>query len=269
MKNLILSCLFILLLILGCSEKNPTEPKTFTDSELKAKIVGAWSNDYLTFNFDASGNFQESFNYYYQDTVIQDAEIIRGTYDIRDGILMYTNITEWTISNTFPNKIRELDAVLNRTSIKIFDAEKTPFESNNAIGVLYSVPNYKILINKDLLYFYPLDILTGIGESTNSLWGEWTTFQWSIGYDTEIPNYMFGKLDLEYNFNIDSMTVTYGTRFSADTSAVFYFTTEPLVYNPPDLSWGTNYNKTIEFHNGQIYMFEKLSRTPIPLKKNQ
>ncbi|MBE0572067.1 MAG: hypothetical protein IH618_11030 [Ignavibacteriaceae bacterium] len=268
MKNLILSSLLLILLIIGCSENNSIEPITYTDSELKAKIIGTWSSDYLTFNFDASGNFKETFNYYYQDTVIQEAEIIKGTYDIRDGILMYTNITEWTINNTFPNKIRESNEALNRTSSNTFDAGKTSFVLNNEIGVIYSVPNYKILINKDLLYFYPLDILTGIGENTNSLWGEWTTFQWSIGYDTEIPNYVFGKLDWEFNFIKDSMMVTYGSKLSMDSSGVFHYTTEPLVYNPPDLSWGTNYSKTIEFHNGQIYMYEKLSSTPIPLKKN-
>lgn len=234
MKNLILSCLVILLLILGCSENNPTEPKTFTDAELKAKIVGKWSNDYTSISYDANSNFVENIDidYTFGDTIVNQSEIMKGTYEIENGILR-KNITEWTVIN------------------------------NSFYGGGYMPPESKIIIVGNFLYSYPLEKCTRIGDNSDSLWGEWYTFFWTHEY---LDPQAFGKIDQTYNFNKDSMTVTTGYRYQFDSSAVFY-QTDPLTYNPPEISWTNNIPRTVEFHGGQLWMFYRLNSPPTPLKK--
>jgi len=231
MKNLIFSSLSIVLLIVGCSENEPTEPTTYTDTELKEKIIGTWFNDYGNIKFKPDGNFTNyvDIDYTIDDSTITQTELLRGTYDIIGGILRY-NVTDWYI--------------------------------NNGYGGGGSIPNFEIKFEGNLLYLYPLDILTRVGNGPDSLWGEWYKFNWYHDYSD--PQ-LFGKLEQTYNFKKDSMIVTVGVRY--DSSQVYFYFSRPIVYNPPEVSWDGNATWITEFHNGQLWMFYKLNQPPIPLKK--
>jgi hypothetical protein len=63
------------------------------------------------------------------------------------------------------------------------------------------------------------------------------------------------------------MTVTYGIRNLDGTTAHVFFLTSKIDYKFPNLTWDLNYHKIIEFHNGQMYMIEKLNESPNPLMK--
>ncbi len=234
MKHLFLLILPLLFIIISCSDNELTEPITYTDSELKAKILGTWTNEYTIISYDANGNFLENIgiDYTIDDTIVNQSELIKGTYEIENGILM-KNITEWEIIN------------------------------NSYLGGGYMPPDSKIIFVRNLLYSYQLEICTRTGDDTDSLWGEWYTFFWTHEYSDPQE---FGKLEQTYNFNKDSMIVTTGYQHPFDSGAVFY-QTDPLTYNPPEISWTNNIPRTVEFHGGQMWMFYKLSSTPIPLKK--
>ena len=234
MKYLFLSILPLLLVIISCSENEPTEPTTYTDAELRAKIVGTWSNEFGSTIFEANGNFtiNGDIDYSFGDSIYNDLYEIKGTYEIENGILI-KNIAEWTVINSSP------------------------------FGSGFFPPATKIVFVRNFLYSYQLEICTRIGDDTDSLWGDWYTFFWTHKYSDPQE---FGKLEQTYNFNKDSMTVTTGYRYPFDSSAVFY-QTEPLTYNPPELSWTNNIPRTVEFHGGQMWMFYELSSPPIPLKK--
>jgi hypothetical protein len=235
MKRLILFLPALLFIIISCSDNEPTEPITYTDAELKAKIVGTWSNDYISIKFDANGNFVEDIDidYTYGDTTINQKEVIKGSYEIENGILR-KNITGWDIIN------------------------------NSFLGGGYMPPASKIIFVRNFLYSYPLEICTRMEDGTDSLWGEWYTFFWMHEYSDPQA---FGKREQTYNFNKDSMTVTTGFRYKLDSSAVFYYQTDPLTYNPPEVSWENNIQRSIEFYNGQMWMYYKLDQPPTPLKK--
>jgi len=235
MKHLIFYSLPLLLFIISCTENNPTESRTYTDSELKAKIVGTWANDYTNISYDANGNFVANIDIDYTigDTTVNQSEVITGTYEIENGILM-KNISEWEIIN------------------------------NSHLGGGYMVPASKIIFLKNLLYQYYLNILTRIGDDSDSLWGEWYTYDWAHHYSNPA---VFGKFEQTFNFDKDSMTVTRGSRVSYDSIAGFYYYTASLLYNPPDISWENHSPRIIEFHGGQMWMFYKPSSTPKPLKK--
>jgi len=123
MNHLNFFLLPLLLLIISCSEKEPTETTTYTDTELRAKIVGTWSNVYTNIKFESNGNFTENIdiNYTFGDTMVNQAELIKGTYMIESGILS-KNIDEWIIIN------------------------------NSNLGMGYIPPASKIIIDQNLLY---------------------------------------------------------------------------------------------------------------------
>lgn len=235
MKYLFLFFLPLLFIIISCTDNEPTEPTTFTDAELKAKIIGTWSNAYISINYEANGNFSENvdIDYTLEDSTYNQSEIIKGTYEIENGILRQY-LTEWKIINF------------------------TPFGSG------FVPPASKIIFSKDFLYSYPLNILTRIGEDSDSLWGEWYTYDWTHHYSD--PD-VFGKLEQTFNFNKDSMTVTWGLKVSYDSSQGYYYQTDSLTYNPPDISWDIGIPRTIEFQNGQMWLYYKLSQPLTPLKK--
>jgi hypothetical protein len=92
MKHLLFLSLPLLLFLISCSE-NETEPITYTDTELREKLIGTWSTDYITLRFDANDVFIQKM----------DAETIRGTFDVLDGNLIYKNITEWNLDTSKHN----------------------------------------------------------------------------------------------------------------------------------------------------------------------
>lgn len=232
MKHLLLFLPALMFIIISCSENEPTEPTTYTDAELKAKIIGTWSSDFGNIKYKSNGTFTEyvDIDYIIGDTIVNQTELIKGTYDIIDGILRFTNVNEWYVSNGY--------------------------------GSGGSIPNFEIKLEGDLLYLYPLNILDRVGNGNDSLWGEWYTFNWYHNYND--PN-LFGKLEQTYNFNKDSMIVTLGIRY--DSSQVYYYYSSPIVYNPPEVSWDGNSTWITEFHGGQMWMFYKLNQPPTPLKK--
>jgi len=234
-KNLILACFLILLFTISCSENEPTKPITYTDTELKEKIIGTWFNDYTTCNYYEDGYFQETIDIDYTlgDTTAKQREILNGMYEIKKGILIKT-ITGWNII------------------------------SNSFMGGGFFSPTSKIIITRNLLYSSPVDICTRIGNDSDSLWGEWYTFYWTHHYsDPEL----FGKLDQTFNFNRDSMLVTIGHSSTLDSTGVTYYETKQLFYNPPEISWDDNLTYTTEFHNEQLWMFYILNQPLTPLKK--
>ncbi|MFA7419825.1 MAG: hypothetical protein WCZ90_09080 [Melioribacteraceae bacterium] len=269
MKNQIISSLLIIFLFIGCSENNSIEPIATLDSELQAKIVGTWSSDYLTISYDANGTFLKTVNYIYADNSLnqEQAETIKGTYNIRKGILMY-NISEWKVTNTSPNNLEEHHKTMHGFQINKMYRMNIVNNSTNQLSLIASIPDFKIQFEGDLMYFYPLDILTSNGTNNEGIWGEWFTTQWAIGRSSNSQNsILLGKLEWIYKFNKDSMTVTYGSKFQMDSSGTYNFQTDKVKYSLPNLSWGEYYNKTIEINDGQIYMYEKLKTSPMPLKK--
>jgi hypothetical protein len=238
MQSKILSFFLVVFLFAGCSKDNPTGSSQLSDSELKSKLIGTWSDGFLTMQFDADNNYQQVLNL--KDSIKDNqTEFLNGTYTIKDGILS-NNLTEWKIVDTssYPN------------------------------GTEHLLPNYKILIQDNQLYLYPVNILNNSTGSGNEIWGEWITTEWNVKYyPPAISPAVLGQLEQIYKFNKDSMTVTYGLKYSDGSSNPVYFQTSTLSYNFPNLSWDLNYHKIIEFHNGQIYMFEKLNEPPNPLLK--
>jgi len=226
-----------MVLFYSCKD-NPVVTSLQSDSELKSKIIGKWSNGFITIQYDANGNFQDDINL--GDSINNNkTESMKGTYIIQDGILSY-NLSKW----------------------EIVDTSVHPGSSSS------SIPDYKLQIEGNQLYFYPLDILTRTSGTGDEIWGEWSTTEWTINYYPCQSNpALFGKLENIYKFNKDSMTVMHATRFLDHPADSLFFMTEKLEYNPPYLNWGYNYHKTIEFHNGHMYLFEKLNETPAPLLK--
>jgi hypothetical protein len=235
MKHLLFLSLPLLLFLISCSE-NETGPITYTDTELKEKIVGTWSTDYVTITFDAKGNFTEyiEVNYTNGDTISNEIDDIKGTYDIVDGILRYTNITEWA-------------------------------QNEHIFGGGHILPDYKITIARNYLYLYSFDRLIRIGDDTDSIWGDWYSYAWTHKYDD--PE-IFGIYEQTYDFSKDSMTATIGSRISFDTSQTFYNYTQPLTYNPPEISY-SQATWITEFHGGQLWMFFKRSKPPTPFVKQK
>jgi hypothetical protein len=228
MKHILFFSLPLLLFLISCSE-NETGPITYTDAELKEKLVGSWANDYSTSTFEANGTFTDNvdIDYNYGDSSYNDKYEIKGTYDIYDGILI-KNINEWN------------------------------YISNTPFGGGYFSPSTKMVIRRNLLYLVPVEICNRTDDNADSLWGEWGTFYWTHKYPE--PD-VFGKMEQTFNFNQDSMTVTVGFKSPFDSSGVFYYQTESLYYNPPEISWdNTNITRSIEFRNGQLYMFYKLDQ---------
>jgi len=270
MKKTFFTLLSVILLIIGCSDDNtietPTNPNVDPDSALKAKLVGTWSNDYMTFYFDEDNNFQESFNRVRQDTVIKDAEIIKGTYLIKNEILRF-NILEWDVY--IPTQNEGAGKLINTTNT-IGIQETNNINNSYDISTSLAVMNSKIEISNNVLKLYSVTILTRAEDISDSLWGSWTSFQWALAQYSQTQNYLFGKINWEYDFNRDSMTATYGARFSIDSSLVIPFKTEPLVYNSPELRWGTlyiYYYNPVEFKDGQLYMFDTPVQSLLPLNR--
>ena len=238
MKKINLLFASLAFLFISCSKNNPVEPFMQSDSELRANIIGEWSNQYSTIHYYADGTFQNSVYGPSSNNKTIEA-VINGNYNIEDGILNYI-VSDWEILD---------DSV-----------KQIPFS--------ISYPKYKLQMTRDLMYVYPLDILTRIGNEGSDIWGDWSSSEWTISYNPQRQNpFIIGDLLWRYNFNQDLMTVTYGTSFPANSDSIFHYTTEVLEYNPPNLSWGLNYEKTIEFNNNKLYMFFKLINQPIPLKK--
>ncbi|MCK9209874.1 MAG: hypothetical protein M0P61_03445 [Ignavibacteriaceae bacterium] len=268
MKNLFFASVSLLLLLfIGCSKNNPVEASSPTDSQLKSSIVGTWSNGYITIIYDANGNFQDSV-YGVYDSGTKLVELIKGTYEIKSGILTY-NVSEWNLINKSDNQTKAFSKIQigipNYNSKNILTVKST----TTGFAIASYIPNFKIQIQaKNILHMFPLDILTRTGVDKGDIWGEWTTSEWGIAYDTQLQNHgVLGKVQLKYDFNKDSMNVTYGTKFSKDTSETFNYTTEKIEYNAPNLSWGMYYHKTVEFQDGKMYLYEKLDSLPFPLKK--
>ena len=160
--------------------------------------------------------------------------MIKGAYLIENGILT-KNINEWMVISTIPFS-----------------------------GGFFS-PSTKIIIMNNLLYMVPIEICNRIGDDADSLWGEWHTFYWTHKYPE--PD-VFGKQEQTFNFSQDSMTVTTGYKYPFDSSAIFY-QTDSLYYNLPEISWTrTNITRSIDFRNGQLYMFYKLNQ-PHPFVKQK
>jgi hypothetical protein len=235
MKHLLFFSLPLLLIFISCSNDNLIDPIANTDSELKERIIGTWSNEYGTYKFYIDGHFQETIDIDYTlgDTTAKQMEILTGTYEIKGGILS-KSITEWNIIN------------------------------NSFMGGGFFSPTSKIIIAKSLLYSYPVEICTRIGNDSDSLWGEWYTFHWTHHYsDPEL----FGMREQTYNFSRDSMMVTIGHSSTLDSTGVIYYETKQLSYNPPELIWDENLTFVTEFHNGQLWLFYKLNQPLTPLKK--
>jgi len=268
MKYLFFSLIVLYLLFAGCSKNNPTEPPLQSDSELKSNIIGTWSNAYVTISYNEDGSFFWTINYIiYSDSSTTPPEAIQGTYDIKNGILIY-QVSEWKIFNKVKKRLTKFDRINSGIISNEMDDRSIMEDSDNELWPIYSIPDFRIQFQGDLLYNYPLSILISTGASTDGIWGEWSTTHWAIGSGLGIQDSLvLGKLGWRYNFDKSSMMVSYGFKFLIDSLGTFYYQTDTVKYNPPDLSWGYNYKKTIEFHNGQMYMFEKLTRPTIPLKR--
>jgi hypothetical protein len=139
--------------------------------------------------------------------------------------------------------------------------------STNKLFPYASVPSFKIEFQEDLLYSYPVNILTSTNNSKDEIWGEWSTESWAIGWSYETQSsFLLGKQEDIYIFDKDSMQINYRTRFSVDNSGEFDFRKENIEYNHPNLNWG-NYKKKVEFYNGKIYLFENRNKSTIPVQK--
>ena len=239
MKYLSFAYIVFLIFFVGCTKDNPTESSIMSDSQLKSNIVGTWANDNLTITYDVNNNFQENIHFVLSDSSTSQSEIIKGTYNIKDGILFY-NVSDWNILDTsaYPN------------------------------GLFSSIPQYKIKFSNDRLYFYPLLVLTKLSGNDNDIWGNWRTTFWSLDYYRgNISPALLAEQQTIYKFEKDSSVVYYGTSLAGEPVDSAHFSSAKVQYSPPNLSWDYNNNKTIEFHNGQMYMFEKLNSALLPLTK--
>lgn len=266
MKKLSLLLISLLFLFTGCSKNNPTEPALLSDSELKSKIIGTWASTYITITYNEDGSFFETVNYIvYSDSSNTPPEAIEGSYKIKDGILIYT-INDWKRFNNINKSLTKSDWT-NVGLISNDNAERISGQySDNEISPIAYFPDFRIQFQDDLLLLYPLSILTSSGANTDNIWGDWSTTHWGIGFNHQ-GSLVLGELELMYNFDKSTSTVTYGSKFLSDSLGTFNFQTDTVEYNPPSLTWGKNiYNKKIEFHLGNMYMFENLISL-IPLKK--
>ncbi len=268
MKTILVFSLSLLFFFSACNKnENPVEPSTYSDSELRSKIIGTWASNYVTVTFREDGTFFNTINYIiYSDSSTTLPGAIQGNYEIKDGILSY-EITDWKRFSILPkslNKSELINSVFFSREIKRIN---TTEDSENKIYPISFSSDHKIQFQDDLLYFYPVDILTSLGSNTEDIWGEWSTLHWGIGSRDGQDSTILDQLELRYKFDKNSMTVTYGYKFISDTLGSFDCQTDTVKYNPPDLTWYKNqYKKTIEFHNGKMYMFEKVT-SPIPLTK--
>lgn len=266
MKKLSLLLISLLFLFTDCSKNNPTEPALPSDAELKSKIIGTWASTYITISYNEDGNFFETVNYMvYSDSSTTPPEAIEGSYEIKNGILIY-KINDWKRFNNLVKRLIKSDWINTGLISNKIDGRSIILDSDNEINPIAYFPDFKIQFQGDLLYFHPLSILTSTEANADEIWGDWSTTHWGIGRDSQ-DSIVLGELELKYKFDKSSMTVTYGSKFLTDSLGTFNYQTDTVVYNPPYLSWSKNYNKTIEFNDGQMYMFEKLSASPIPLKK--
>jgi hypothetical protein len=263
MKNIILLSLSLLFLFIGCSKNNPVEPALHSDSELKSKIIGTWASSYITISYNEDGSFLETINYIiYSDSSTTPPEAIQGSYEIKDGILIY-KISDWKRFNNLAKRLIKSDWINNGLISNEIDERSIVQDSNNEINPIGYFPDFRIQIQGDLLYFYPLSILVSAEPNNEGIWGDWSTTHWAIGIDQQ-DSIILGEFELKYKFDRNSKTVSYGSKFLIDSLGTYNYQTDTVEYDPPNLSWGNIYNKTIEFHNGEMYMFEKLiSRIPL------
>lgn len=239
MKYTAVFLLVLFSLFAGCSKNNPTEPSVLSDTQLKSKIVGTWQNQFLTTVFNQDGSFQETVHVVAQNPEYNQSELINGTYDIKDGIL-YFNISDWKILDTtaYPN------------------------------GSFSSFPEFKLQLTDNQLSFYPLHVCSRLSGDGDNIWGEWISSYWSVSYyPGRISPPIVDKRQTIYKFVKDSLLVYYGFSKYGEPTDSMNFTSAKINYNPPNLSWDTNYNESVEFHNNQMYMFQKLSIDPYPMTK--
>ena len=189
-----------------------------------------------------------------------------GKYDIIDGVLWYTDISEWFKDYISQMRTQESAEYLNGDQIKKIDENINPYTLINDTAVIASLPEFKIKITNNLLYLYPLEVLTPIDTFTNSIWNNWTRVYWVLGVDNETQTYLPGKGITTYNFREESNTLTYGVNNPFDTSSSFRYYTIPIIYNPPEVII-ENFTYLIEFQNNEMWLNLKLSNDPIPLMK--
>ena len=252
MKHILFFSLPLLLLVLSCSDNEPTESNSIGDAFLNAKIIGTWTRgDYQTITFDPNGNFEEILDYKYVDTTIENAEIKRGTYDILNGVLSYTSITEWSIN--LPNN---------------YKSTFEPLENNEGY-VERIIPVFKIQFEGDLMYWRPLDILVSEDNNTNELWGNWKCYQWALEKEYFTNNRTVRKLIWEYNFNKPRMEAIIGAKFLGDSSFTYANYSYELFYDPPEIRWGGNFIRTAEFHNNQLWITSAYNNNPDPYRREK
>src|ERR1035437_7513905 len=113
------------MVLFNSCKDNPTVTSLQSDSELKSKIIGTWSNGFITIQYDANGNFQDDISL--SDSINNNkTESMKGTYIIQDGILSY-NLSKW----------------------EIVDTSVHPGSSSSSS----SIPDYKLQIEGNQLYF--------------------------------------------------------------------------------------------------------------------
>jgi hypothetical protein len=224
-------------LLYSC-KNNPIVAPPTSDSELKSSIIGTWSSGYITIQYDANGNFQQD-EYLSDSNKTNQTGSMKGFYTIQDGILSY-NLSDWKIVDT----------------------------SFHPSGSTASIPKYKIQIDGNQLFLYPLDVLSRNSGTDGEIWGEWLTTEWTINYFPSASNPdLFGQTESIYKFNKDSLTVSYGWGSLSHPYDSIFLMTDKIEYNPPYLNWAYNYHKKVEFHNGDLYLFTNLNGTPAPLSK--
>jgi len=231
MKHILFFSLPLLLLIIGCSE-NETGPITYTDAELKEKLVGTWENNYTTVVFEGNGNYTQNIYiaYIMGDTVDPQIEVVKGTFNIENGVLN-RNITEWNIVN------------------------QSQLQGSSGMNL-----TAEVIFVRNTLYLNNFNKLVRIGDNPDSIWGEWYTTE--LVHDYFEPE-EFGLLEHTYYFNKDSMSVRIGSR--SYTQQDYSYNTYLLTYNPPEISWENHIPRLIEFYNNQIKMFYKHTNLPKPL----
>jgi hypothetical protein len=249
MKHILFFSLSLLFLFLSCSDSEPTEPNSLTDALLKTKIIGTWERgDYQTITFEPGGNFTAIFDYNFLDTTIENAEIRKGTYDIINGILNYTSITEW--------------------SINLFNNYKPTRGLENKEGFVAQIlPAYKIQFKDDLMYMFYLDILVRDDNNTAGLWGKWKSYQWALEDEYFTNNRTIRKLVWEYNFNKPRMEVIIGAKFLGDSSFTISKHTYELEYDPPEINMGDLGKRNVEFHSNKMWMLHKFNSNYKPFQR--